>query len=80
MKEVEILPDGRLTTENASLYLGISKKTLAIYRCNGTSPEFIKIGNKIFYYKEALDKWISKHKACTSTVQARLVNNKGGEK
>ena len=49
--EIFIYPDGRLDTENAAQYLGLSKKTLAMMRCNGTGPEYVKSG-KVLYYKE----------------------------
>ena len=48
--EVVIFPDGRLDVPNASDYLGLSQKTLAMMRCQGTGPEFIKRG-RIFYFQ-----------------------------
>lgn len=54
---VQVLPDGRMTARNASLYLGISEKTLAMWRCHGIGPAFIKKG-RIFYFKDALDAWL----------------------
>ncbi len=69
-KSVEILifPDGRLDTQNAADYLGLSVKTLAMMRCNGTGPEFIKRG-RVFYFKEDLDEWILKEGKFSSTSQ-----------
>ncbi len=55
--EVFIYPDGRMDAKNAALYLGLSEKTLAIKRCNGTGPKFIKRG-RIFYFKDDLDAWL----------------------
>ncbi len=69
--EVVILPDGRLDVRNASTYLGLSVKTLAMMRCQGTGPRFIKRG-RIFYYLEDLDDWIAQAKRVTSTAQAKL--------
>jgi hypothetical protein len=66
--EVMIFPDGRLDTQNAADYLGLSVKTLAMMRCNGTGPKFIKRG-RIFYFKEDLDEWILKEGKRFSTVQ-----------
>jgi hypothetical protein len=54
---VIILPDGRMDRRNAALYCGISEKTLAMHACRGTGPEFVKRG-KVWYFKEALDRWI----------------------
>lgn len=70
--QVQTFPDGRLNTKNAALYLGISEKTLAMYRCQGTSPKFIKKGNRVFYFKQDLDAWLNDDEAFTSTAQARL--------
>ena len=66
--EVQILPDGRMDTKNASTYLGLSTKTLAMMRCSGTGPQFVKRG-KIFYFKTDMDDWIHLGRA-KSTAQA----------
>ena len=52
--EILILPDGRMDTKNASTYLGLSTKTLAMMRCAGKGPQFVKRG-KIFYFKTDMD-------------------------
>jgi len=58
-KEINMFPDGRLDSKNAAIYLGFSEKTLAMMRCQGTGPEYIKRG-RIFYFKTDLDKWVMK--------------------
>ncbi len=69
---VAMFPDGRFTAKNAALYLGLSEKTLAMMRCAGTGPRFIKRG-RIFYFKEDLDAWLLEGGGrITSTAQARL--------
>jgi hypothetical protein len=55
--EVTILPDGRLDARNAAAYLGLSVKTLAMKRCTGEGPKFVKRG-RIFYFKQDLDLWL----------------------
>ena len=50
-------PDGRLDTRNTSNYTGLSVKTLAMMRCDGKGPRFVKRG-RIFYFKKDLDVWI----------------------
>jgi hypothetical protein len=67
--EVMVYPDGRLNTLNASLYLGLKEKTLAMMRGTGTGPKFIKRG-RIFYYKEDLDSWLNEKGRFISTAQA----------
>jgi hypothetical protein len=56
---------------SAAGYLGLSEKTLAMMRCQGTGPHFIKRG-RIFYYQEDLDNWLGQAKRVTSTAQAKL--------
>ena len=75
--EISIYPDGRLDTANTALYLGLSVKTIAMYRSAGTSPPFAKMSNRVFYYKADLDQWLNSRGGFTSTAQARLSN--GGE-
>ena len=67
---IEMFPDGRLDVANAAKYLGLKEKTLAMMRCEGTGPQFIKRG-RIFYFKDDLDAWLISGKA-KSTAQARL--------
>jgi hypothetical protein len=55
--EVTVLPDGRLNAKNAAAYLGLSVKTLAMKRCSGEGPKFVKRG-RIFYFKKDLDFWL----------------------
>jgi hypothetical protein len=66
--EIFYFPDNRLDAKNAARYLGLSPKTLAMMRCNGKGPRFVKRG-RIFYFKNDLDEWLDAGKA-TSTAQA----------
>jgi hypothetical protein len=66
--EITVYPDGRLDSKNASLYLGLKEKTLAMMRGNGTGPKFIKRG-RIFYFKEDLDTWLNANGRLTTTAQ-----------
>ncbi len=66
---VTVYPDGRMDTRNASLYTGLSEKTLAMMRCNGTGPQFIKRG-RVFYYQDDVDAWLNAQGRLTSTAQA----------
>lgn len=58
-----------MSTKDAAAYVGLSEKTLAIKRCDGTGPPFVKLG-RIFYFREDLDRWLSGARL-TSTAQAR---------
>ena len=61
--------DGRMDPKNASTYCGLSVKTLAMKRCNGTGPKFVKLG-RIFYFREDLDAWLQRGRV-VSTAQAQ---------
>jgi hypothetical protein len=67
--DVVVLPDGRMDPKNASTYCGLSVKTLAMKRCNGTGPKFVKLG-RIFYFREDLDAWLQRGWV-VSTAQAQ---------
>ncbi len=68
--KIIVFPDGRLDTANASQFLGLSEKTLAIMRSQGTGPRFIKRG-RVFYFLEDLNAWIGENPRVKSTAQAR---------
>ena len=74
--DIHVFPDGRMDARSASGYLGFSVKTLAMMRCRGSGPRFIKRG-RIFYYQEDLDLWLKEAKRVTSTAQARLRSCRG---
>ena len=69
-KEVVFFPDGRMDTCNAANYTGLAEKTLAMLRCNGTGPKFIKRG-RIFYFQSDIDDWMNANGRMTSTAQAK---------
>jgi hypothetical protein len=71
--KVVVYPDGRLDTDNAARFLGLSPKTLAIMRSTGTGPKFIKRG-RVFYFLEDLQGWIAEQPRVRSSAQARLAN------
>lgn len=68
--EVLVRPDGRVDTKNAAAYIGLSEKTLAMMRCNGKGPRYLKRG-RIFYFKADLDQWISEGRV-SSTAQTGI--------
>lgn len=68
---VSIYHDGRLNTKQASLYVGLSVKTMAMMRSQGTGAKFIKRG-RIFYYQTDLDDWLNRGGRVNSTAQSRF--------
>ena len=71
IKSIEVVtyPDGRMDTCNTSKYTGLSDKTLAMMRCNGNGPKFIKRG-RVFYFQDDVDTWLNAQGRYTSTAQA----------
>jgi len=69
-KRVVVLPDGRVDPQNAALYCGLTPKTLAIKRSNGTGPKYVNVG-RIFYFLSDLDAWLAENRV-GSTAQNRL--------
>ena len=68
--EVVTYPDGRMDAKNTATYTGLSAKTLAMMRCSGTGPKFVKRG-RIFYFKTDVDDWMNAQGRLTSTAQAK---------
>jgi len=69
-REVIVLPDGRMDTRNTAIYTGYSEKTLAMQRCRGKGPKFVKLG-RVFYYKKDVDDWLAQSQTVISTAQER---------
>lgn len=59
-----------LSTQQAAEYLGVSAKTLEYWRQTGNSPPFSKLGRKVRYRQDLLDKWLEERSA-TSTAECR---------
>ena len=74
---VSVLPDGRMDAKNAARYCGLSVKTMAMRRCDGTGPRFAKQG-RIFYFREDLDAWLREGLA-RSTAQRRSAHTEADE-
>lgn len=72
IKSIEVVtyPDGRMDTCNTAKYTGLSDKTLAMMRCNGNGPKFIKRG-RVFYFQSDIDAWMNANGRMTSTAQVK---------
>ncbi len=46
-----------LRTPDAAVYLGLSRRTLEKHRCYGTGPVYRKLGGRIVYAIEELNRW-----------------------
>lgn len=72
IKPIEVVTylDGRMDTCNTSKYTGLSDKTLAMMRCKGNGPKYIKRG-RVFYFQADIDAWMNASGRITSTAQAK---------
>ena len=55
---VRILPDGRMTRQDAARYLGMKPKTLAMWQMNSIGPRSVRVGGRRFYFQAELDAFI----------------------
>lgn len=53
-----VLPDGRMSRQDAARYLGLKEKTLAMWALAGKGPRVVKVGGRVFYFKADLDAFI----------------------
>ncbi len=55
---IRVLPDGRMSREDAATYLGLKPKTLAMWQLQGKGPHATRVGGRVFYFKQALDAFV----------------------
>ncbi len=53
-----VLPDGRMTREDAARYLGLKPKTLAMWAMENKGPKSVRVGGRCFYYQHQLDAFV----------------------
>ena len=68
-KTTKPVNDISMTPAQVAKYTGLSIRTLANKRSNGSGPPFCKLG-KILYWKSDVDRWVDAHRA-QSCTQAR---------
>lgn len=57
--KVRVLPDGRMSRDDAAKYLGIAPKTLYWWGATGRGPLQRTIGSRVFLLKNDLDAFIA---------------------
>jgi excisionase family DNA binding protein len=60
-----------MDTAQAAEYLGIPAGTLEQWRSRGGGPVYLKMGLRVRYEKDALDKWVTGHRR-TRTNESSL--------
>jgi predicted DNA-binding transcriptional regulator AlpA len=49
----------KMRPPEAAHYLGVSTSALAKWRCQGTSPPYVKLGERVVVYDQSdLDQWM----------------------
>jgi hypothetical protein len=61
-----------LRPAEASAYLRVAERTLANWRTKGEGPRFLKLGGRVFYSTEELDRW-KQARTYSSTSSYRAV-------
>jgi hypothetical protein len=56
-----------LDVQGAAAYVHLAPQTLNKKRCVGDSPEFIKVGSRVFYERSALDAWLDERRRTSTT-------------
>jgi excisionase family DNA binding protein len=51
-----------LTTVEAAKLLRVGPATLNRWRWDGTGPPFVKLGRKVFFQRETLDRWVAEQR------------------
>ena len=53
-----------LTTQQAAVYLGLSRQSLEIWRCRQQGPKYYKLAQAVRYKKSDLDEYMAAHATC----------------
>jgi hypothetical protein len=66
------LPDtarnaARLSVEEAASYCGVSTSYLNKMRCVGGGPAFLKLGRRVVYSTDDLDRWLSERRRASTS-------------
>ena len=59
--DTEAVPVYAVNTEDAAAFVGLSVKTLANMRSDGTGPKYLKVGSKVLYRVRDLETWIDSY-------------------
>ncbi len=51
-----------LNNQESALRLGIASRTLENWRWRGLGPPFYKLGSRVVYDPEAIEKWLNKRR------------------
>ena len=64
--------DNRLRTKHAAAVLNVSPRTLALWRSNGAGPAYYKVGKRIYYRIDDLEKYRDDNNLGEQRIEPRL--------
>jgi hypothetical protein len=70
--EIDEVDISAMTPNEAAIFLGLAKSTLAKLRCVGGGPEFLKLGRSVRYERRPLLAWRSLRRAVSTSDASRL--------
>lgn len=59
------------TTEEAARFLRLQKQTLEAWRLRGTGPAFLKLGRRVVYRREALERFMAERERRSTSDPGR---------
>jgi predicted site-specific integrase-resolvase len=59
------------TTEEAARFLRLQKQTLEAWRLRGTGPAFVKLGRRVVYRREALERFMAEQERRSTSDPGR---------
>jgi Helix-turn-helix domain len=59
------------TTEEAARFLRLQKQTLEAWRLRGTGPAFLKLGRRVVYRREALERFMAERERTSTSDPGR---------
>jgi excisionase family DNA binding protein len=59
------------TTEEAARFLRLQKQTLEAWRLRGTGPAFLKLGRRVLYRREALERFMAERERRSTSDPGR---------
>jgi predicted site-specific integrase-resolvase len=60
------------TTEEAARFLRLQKQTLEAWRLRGTGPAFLKLGRRVVYRREALERFMAERERRSTSDTGRV--------
>ena len=71
-----MLPNQKLTTQEAAAYLRLQPGTLEVWRCQGRGPKYQKLGRRVVYDLVALKSYAESNTVLTIDTAPELVRQR----